>query len=561
MELVEYERILRNGQERERRSDFSGAEKIYCSLLLQDQSSGEAWFRLGVVVLKQNKHSLAVESFQNAIACHYRRADASNLLGVALAGQERIYEAENAFRGALDVQPEHLGARVNLARSLADQGRTDEAVQAYLDAVELDAANPAAFEYAAAVLESLQRTRDAALCGQVAALLRSPPQDFHYQLAIRFSDLGFWDHAVHHYRHALSAHPANTELLVGMGAALAHLSQFEDAKSYYHRALQISPSMAQAQFNLSMLELLQGEWQQGWQRYEMRWRTPEFAGRSVNHRLWDGRPFPNQTVFLHCEQGFGESIQFCRYAALVKQRGGTVLLGCPSALMPLLRGCAGVDAWIDSADTECEVHFQAPLISLPRIFATTPVTVPCPVPYLSADPDRVAAWRERLGTNSAFRIAVAWRGNPNYRDDRFRSAPLAALEPLARLPHVRLVSLQKNRATEEIQAVAARLRVEDLGASIDLQGGAFLDTAAIMQCVDLVITVDSAIAHLAGALGVPVWTALAHSSDWRWLRDREDTVWYPTMRLFRQSTPGNWEGVFSRMADALRVQRCPSDAR
>jgi hypothetical protein len=247
----------------------------------------------------------------------------------------------------------------------------------------------------------------------------------------------------------------------------------------------------------------------------------------------------------------GDTLQFVRYAALARQRVGRVVLECPPALIPLLSRCPGIDRLIGQGALLPAFDAHAALASLPRVLGTTADTIPAPVPYLSADPKLVRRWRSKLAALKGLKVGIAWQGNPNHPEDRRRSFPLAALAALARLPGVHLVVLQKGHGREQLPA-AADWPLTDLGERLDESGGAFTDTAAVLHILDLVVTCDSALAHLAGVLGKACWVALPHAADWRWQHDREDSPWYPSLRLFRQPRPGDWAGVFGRMADALR---------
>ncbi|HTU17699.1 MAG TPA: hypothetical protein VMG10_06505, partial [Gemmataceae bacterium] len=267
---------------------------------------------------------------------------------------------------------------------------------------------------------------------------------------------------------------------------------------------------------------------------------------------WDGAHLPDKTILLWSEQGLGDVIQFVRYAAVVKERVGRVVFYCAPPLVPLLSGCPGVDDIVAEGQVVTDFDMQAPLMSLPAICGTALATVPQAIPYVPVDSERVRAWCDRLPGEGTFRIGLVWQGNPRHGWDRHRSAPLASFEPLARVPNVTLISLQKGPGREQLDAVRKRFDVWDLGDELDESGGAFVDTAAVMASLDLVVTVDTAAAHLGGALGVPVWLALSRIADWRWLRERDDTPWYPSMRLFWQKQLGDWPTVFESMAEALR---------
>jgi hypothetical protein len=298
--------------------------------------------------------------------------------------------------------------------------------------------------------------------------------------------------------------------------------------------------------------LQSGQFEEGWKEYEWRWKRKQAVKRAFRHPRWDGSALEARTILLWCEQGLGDAIQFVRYAPLAKARGGSVVLECPPFMVPLFSTCAGIDALVAEGSALPDYNVQAPLMSLPMLLGTTLETVPAETPYLHADLERVEKWRSRLEGGGGFKIGVVWQGNPRHPWDRWRSFPLACLAPLAAFEGVRLVSLQKGPGVEQVKAFKGRFPVEELGDGLDAEGGAFLDTAAVMMGLDLVVTADTAEAHLAGALGVRVWVALSGMADWQWMVAREDTPWYPTMRLFRQATLGDWRGLFDRMAAELR---------
>jgi hypothetical protein len=272
---------------------------------------------------------------------------------------------------------------------------------------------------------------------------------------------------------------------------------------------------------------------------------------------WDGSPLAGRAIVLLGEQGLGDVLQFVRFAKLVEQRGGRVVLQSPPALVKLLTGCPGVDSIITPdvplpADLATDQAIEASLMSLPAIFGCSQESLPNANPYLQLDAARTVAWAERLASYPGLKVGIAWQGNPNYRGDRFRSIPLSAFAPLAAVPGVTLISLQKGSGVEQIGSVPFDLRT--LPEPVDADGP-FLDTAAAMMHFDLIVTSDTSIAHLAGALGRPTWLALAEVPEWRWMLERSDTPWYPSMRLFRQTTSGDWAGVFAQMAEELKVMR------
>jgi hypothetical protein len=318
--------------------------------------------------------------------------------------------------------------------------------------------------------------------------------------------------------------------------------------------------------------LQRGDFQRGWVEHEWRLTCKPHHGCKVNRTFWNGDDFRDQTILLHFEQGYGDTLQFIRYAPLVKRRGGQVLVVCQAPLLRLVARCAGVDLAFDGSVYEPACHIQAPLMSLPSIFGTTLDTIPNAVPYLSVDSVLVDHWgtilsrtlgsEAELDTDAPIAsgpgrrsrplwIGIAWRGNPGNQLDRWRSFPLTQFAPLAELPGVRLISLQVGDGADELANLGGRFPVVELPGR---RGRDFSETAAIMAHLDLVIAPCTAVAHLAGALAKPTWIPLCTIGDWRWLRDREDSPWYPTVRLFRQTRLDEWESVFRRMAEALKIE-------
>jgi hypothetical protein len=336
-----------------------------------------------------------------------------------------------------------------------------------------------------------------------------------------------------------------------LALALAHQGNFAQALEEHERAIRLQPDNALFHKNRSLLWLRLGEWERGWPEFEWRWRCREFRNRAFPQPPWDGRPLDGRTILLYAEQGLGDVLHFVRYAPLVKERGGVILLECPATLHPILSRCKGIDRLVVQGSRLPDFDTHAALMSLPGIMGTTITSVPATVPYVFADPERVAHWQKVLSTTTGVRIGVCWQGSRDHSGDRQRSFPLAELAALARLPKVSLISLQTGAGREQLASVRGQFSVTDFGDGLDRDSGAFMDTAAIMKNLDLVVTCDTAIGHLAGALGVPVWLALSTVSDWRWLLDRQDTPWYPTMRLFRQKELGNWRHVFETTAREL----------
>jgi FkbM family methyltransferase len=426
-----------------------------------------------------------------------------------LAGAEKLY------RQALQADATDANAWCYLGMACHDQDRLEEAAAAYRHAIQLRPNFPVAFNNLGNTLR-LQRRLQESLASFDRALQLKP--DY------------------------VNAHK-------NKGTALVWEGHLDEALVCYQKALEYDPHDAETHKNLGVIWLLQGRFADGWREYEWRWKTSEVRLPACPQPLWDGTSLDGRSILLVAEQGLGDAVHFVRYAARLKERYRCrVIVACPKPLLPLLASCPGIDELVAQGDPPPASDVFAPLLNVPGILGDTAETFPASIPYLFADPQRVAEWKNTLAAYAGYRVGIAWQGNPQHQADRMRSVPLSATLPLGQLAGVQLFSLQKGPGVEQLEELGGRLNVVHLGDRLDATGGAFLDTAAVLQHLDLLITSDTAIAHVAGALGTPVWLALSYVPDWRWLLNREDTPWYPTMRLFRQPAIGDWASVFQRMA-------------
>ncbi len=354
---------------------------------------------------------------------------------------------------------------------------------------------------------------------------------------------GLAEHALNRYEsaaqwlaRAVEAAPGRPDTLVNLGVVLRDARRFAQADARFAEALALAPGRADVHLARAVGRLVRGDLAAGWEGFERRWRrfpSPAWAGEAVEGR----------TVLLHAEQGFGDTIQFARYAPMLARRGARVVLAVQPGLVRLLRGLDPAVMVLAQSDPPPAHDAHCPLLSLPRGFGTTLATVPAQIPYLAADPEAAAAWRERLAARPGLRVAFVWAGNPKHINDRNRSIPVDALAPLFGVPGIRPFSLQ----TADAARSAHRLPLENLEPHIR----DFADTAAVLANLDLVVAVDTAVAHLAGAMGRPCWVLLPYAPDWRWLLERSDSPWYPSLRLFRQERPGDWGPVIGKVAAAL----------
>jgi hypothetical protein len=334
--------------------------------------------------------------------------------------------------------------------------------------------------------------------------------------------------------------------------------ELDEALSVCQRAIQLRPDHAGAHWNKSLVLLLKGDFAQGWAEYEWRWQSKDFRSprRDFPQPQWRGEDPSGRTILLHAEQGFGDTIQFIRYAPLLAGRGARVIVECQPELQRLLGGVEGIQHLTARGEPLPPFDLHTPLLSLPLAWGTRVKTIPGNVPYIKPDPALVGAWRGRLAGDSALKVGLVWAGSPIRKDDRYRSLPLSSLAPLAGVKGVSFYSLQKGKATEQAQNPPPGMNLIDMTEEIK----DFADTAALISHLDLVITVDTAVAHLAGAMAKRVWTMLEFVPAWRWLLNREDSPWYPTMRLFRQPAIRDWATVIRRVAGELQ-NFCSSGAR
>jgi tetratricopeptide (TPR) repeat protein len=509
---------------------------------------------LGLALTRAGLLDQAVVACSNAVVLDPASPNARVNLGIALMDVGRTSDAIASYHAAIRLKPDAAEAHYNLGVALQEAGRLDEAIGAYDAAIRIRPEFGFA-HYNRGMVLARQRRLDDAVAAYRAAILHLPRYaEAHTNLGAALRELGRLDEAIAACRAAIDIRPGYAEAHSNLGQLFFELGQFDLALASYHSAIGIEPDLAEVHHNESFIHLLRGDFATGWEKYEWRWRRAAAKRTDVfSQPRWDGQDISGKTILLHAEQGLGDTIQFCRYAALVAARGARVILQVPRHLVRLLSGLGGVSVLVAAGDPLPAFDVHCPLMSLPRLFGSTAATFPAPIPYLKAEPGLQEQWAGRLGS-AGFKIGITWQGNPAAPAERGRSTPLACFAPLARIPGVRLISLQKVYGLAQLQHLPAGMQVETLGDDFDSGADAFVDTAAVMMNLDLIITVDTAIGHLAGALGCPVWLAIQAVPHWIWMLERTDSPWYPSARLFRQSGRGNWSEVFGRMAEVLMEQ-------
>lgn len=452
----------------------------------------------------------ALEANRHSAAPYYSMARAYQADG-------QLAQAEAAYRESLARDPLQARAHNNLGCVLQMRGQLDSAIACFHRSLELEPQLAQALQNLAGLIG------DSAALAQAAATYRRLAQD-------RPNDPAPREHLGNVYRE--------------LGLHREALASFDDA-------IRCDPAQASAHFSRSQELLLLGEWREGWQEHDWRWKVKGLGmpPREFAQPEWDGREFARGTVLLHAEQGLGDAVQFMRYVPLVAARCAAVVVECAPPLAGLLRSVPGGARIVARGEALPAFDAHLPLMSLPRVFRTTPETVPWSGPYLSADPRRVEAWRKELAPAAKRHVGLVWAGNPRNWNDRRRSMALSALAPLASVAGAAFYSLQWGTGSDQLRTPPAGVRIADFGDRIRDLG----ETAALMRCMDLILTVDTSAAHIAGALGVRAWLMLSSSPDWRWLLGRDDTPWYPSVRLFRQRDAAEgWDPVVGRVVDALR---------
>jgi Tfp pilus assembly protein PilF len=434
--------------------------------------------------------------------------------------QGQPVQAEQAYRYILDHVPNYANAWFFLGIVLHDQQRFGEAIEAYQRALQIRPEFPSAWNNLGNSLRFAFRADEAEACFQSA--LRLKPD---YVIALK-----------------------------NRGTLHVWTGQHELARSCYESALRLAPDDPDLHRNLGLLSLRQGDFRRGWQEYRWRWRCPDLP-RPVHHQpVWNGEPLADKTVLLYAEQGLGDAIQFVRFASVVQRLGARTIFHCADGLVPLLQSCEGIDCCLpQSRNIDLPFDYHCSLIDVAAQVVQDLSDIPSPVPYLQPSKPLVEQWRAWVDglPPSRLRVGIVWQGNRGQQTDVFRSVPLSVLKPLGEIDSIQLISLQHGFGSEQLSGWQGGNRIWTLPEHVDREAGSFMDTAAILAHLDLVITPDTAMAHLAGALGRPAWLLLSYMPDWRWFMDRPDSPWYPTLRLFRQPSQGDWPSVVRKVTEAL----------
>jgi tetratricopeptide (TPR) repeat protein len=508
-------RLVRKAVAAHQDGDFSQADRLYRMALQRDPANFQLLHLIGTLAYQRGRLNEALRFLTAAVERNPRSAEALSDLGLAQHVAGRYDDALASQSAALAIEPDNPDLINRRAVALLRLGRPEDAL------AELDRMRAIAPDHVDGwgnrgnVLVRLNRPEEA-----IAA----------YDIARRIAG-------------------DTAQVLTNRAHALRRLDRIEEAIADLREALALRPDFAEAHFELGMAQLALGDYAEGWNAYEWRWATAAFAPsrRTFTSPLWTGeQAIAGKTVLLHAEQGFGDTIQFVRYAPLVARLGATVILEVQPELVSLVSEMKGLARVIAHGDKLPRFDLHCPLMSLPRAFRTQETTIPADVPYLGVPAPQAYGWAQRLPPNGPL-VGIAWAGRRTHHNDHNRSVPLARLAPALRQSGMRFVSLQRDLRAGDSEILRGLPNMLDPGAAPE----DFADTAALISRLDAVISVDTAVAHLAGALGKPLYLLLPHAADFRWLRGRDDSAWYPSARLLRQPAPGDWESVTAQLVAQL----------
>lgn len=570
------------------RGELSAAEVAFRQLLDAGRYPAEAYHFLGVIAYQKGQPTQAIQLIEQAIALNPREPAFFNNLGVLYRATGRAQEALRCYESAVTLAPGNWESQCNLGETYRVLQRFDEAIRTLSEAQRLNPkSDRVAFilgqcwyvkkDYVAAgrLLQSalaINPEHREALLALALVFLRTE-QQAEAELCCSTAMVRWADHPTTHSVYfnclfqqgkaeeckraaevALARFPKNPDLTLNLGYALCTVGEFTAAEQMVQRASNLGLHDRFTRTLQGQIRLLQGDFARGLADYELRFDC-EFSlaqKRQFSQPTWQGESLNGRTILLWCEQGLGDTLMFVRFAELVKQRGGRIVVECPTALRFFLQQISAIDELVVAGEPLPAFDVQLSLVSLPFVLGTRIENIPNRVPYLAADAELVSQWRERLSSLPGKKVGIAWQGNPKYAWDRYRSVPLSHFVPLGHLENVTLVSLQKGPGEKQIPAAREKFPLVTFD-GLDESAGRLMDTAAILRNLDLFITTDCGLAHLAGAMGVRTWVILGHVPEWRWLIGRDDSPWYPTMRLFRQRRGEGWDEVFSRVAAALQA--------
>lgn len=529
--------------------DAVEAERAFATAATVDPDDAEAHCNRGVALDALCRYEEAIDCYRKALSIRADFMQAYFNMGNAFLSLFRLDEARICFEQVIQLKPDFVPAHLSLGEIAKTQQEYGRAEERFAAAAHIDPSCADAFHGIAEICQAEERFEEAVQAYQQALTLDPDRVNTLNLLGTVYQCLEQPNKAEICYRKALALAPDRSTVINNLGAVLTAQERFEDAVAVFRHLLDIDPGYAEAHWNLSMALLALGAYNEGWLEYEWRFKKVQpVAERGFPQPRWDGSPLNGKTILLHSEQGFGDTLQFARYAPLVAEKGGKVVIECQiPALKRLLSSLRGVAEVVVAGGPLPDFDVYLPLLSLPLVFGTTMETIPGRVPYLAPESELIRTWQMLMPPSKAFKVGLVWFGRQSLVLNRKRSCPLAMFKLLGNVQGVEFYSLQIGEGVEQLAEISG-FEIVDLTSYI----GDFADTAALIANLDLVITIDTAVAHLAGAVGARTWVLLPYGADWRWLRARNDSPWYPTMRLFRQPSQGDWASVMRSVEDALK---------
>ncbi len=583
--MVNFDVLLKEAINSHQAGNLSSAESLYRRVLEFNNENLDALYLLGTLSFQQKDYETAVELLKKAALIDSNHPDIYNNLGLACYELGKFDESVRFYEKGLILEPGFPECHNNLGLALSKLGRKEEAVDSFKRAIELKPDYIDAYSNQGYTLMETGKMAEAVTAFENAIKLNPDYLESHFNLGVTFYKQGRYDDAIKSYRNALQIKPGYAEAFNNLGVVLKAKGMVDDAISSFKSAVHINPEHVDAHYNLgnmlwgsgrhneaigcydralkfdtdhiearwnrALLLLMTGNYEQGWQDYEVRFARKTPPERLFAQPRWDGSDLSGRRILVYSEQGFGDTFQFVRLLPMVKARGGKVIFECQKELSSVLSLCDGIDEIIDQNDSgKPDISFDThiPLLSLPGVLGVRLENLPSKVPYVFVNAELIDKWRERLRVHKGYKVGIVWGGNPDYRYNSGRSCDLKTFGLVGQLPGTTLFSLQKGGS----ELAAVNQPDEFSIANLNAEPNNFSDTAALIMNLDLVISVDTAVVHLAGALGKPVWLILVHASDWRYLLKRTDSPWYPTMRIFRCPKSGDRTVVMRQMVEELR---------
>lgn len=529
--------------------DGKTAEKYCLKVLEQDRGNSTALYILGLAARQRKDFKSSIKYLESARVNSPDNADILFSLACACINCGDPEQAALHLERVIARNPKWTDAVASLGYAYQQIGRHEDAVAQYEQAVSLDSGSAGRWSDLASAYLAWGRY-EAAIQGYATALKLKPESaDILHNLGTALQRMAHYDEAIPYLQQAVAAAPTHLRAHINLGTSLKMSGRIPEAVDILRRAVKIDPENADAQWNLALTLLLSGQEEEGWERYEWRRKIPAIRVKDFEHPSWDGSHQPDKILLLHAEQGLGDTLQFIRYASRVRGRVSRLIFLSQAPLIPLLSQIKEIDVILPLDHPLPQFDIHSPLMSLPHLLGTADISDA--VPYLHPEKALLEQWSERLARFSGFRIGICWQGNPSYNADRQRSMPLDHFLDLAQMEGVHVFSLQKKHGTEQLDKLPDPAPFVDLGPDLDEEHGAFMDTAAVIAHLDLVVTTDTAVAHLAGAMGSPVFLLLSHVPDWRWGLSGDLHAWYPGMRLFRQEEAGSRRSLFQKVREAV----------